>query len=162
MKKFGWFPANKVATLSKGRSEYYYGKQNDIGSPGHRTEDSGILPVTLSSFNPQVNEDGAVVISWMTESEVDNAGFNILRSNAIKGPFVKVNPKLIQGAGTTGERSAYTWTDTSAKPNVEYYYQIEDVSFAGVKETLVTQRLKGIHSAKNRALTSWGIIKQDP
>ena len=162
MKKFGWFPANEVERLAKGRSQYYYGRHTDIGSPGYRTEGTEILPVTLSQFNPQKNQDGSVVISWITESEVDNAGFNILRSNAKKGPFVKVNPKLIQGAGTTGERSAYTWVDTTAKPNIEYYYQIEDVSLAGIKQTLATQRLKGIHTAKNRAITSWGIIKQVP
>ena len=162
MKEFGWFPANEVERLAKGRNQYYYGSSTDIGSPGYRSEDAEILPVTLSSFNPQINQEGSVVISWITESEVDNAGFNILRSNAKKGPFVMVNPKLIQGAGTTGEHSAYTWMDTTAKPNIEYYYQIEDVSFAGIKQTLVTQRLKGIHTAKNRALTSWGIIKQYP
>ena len=162
IKKFGWFPANQVERLAKGRSQSYYGSSTDIGSPGYRTKGGEILPVALSSFNPQINQDGAVVISWITESEVDNAGFNILRSNAKKGPFVKVNPKLIQGAGTTGERNAYRWVDTTAKPNIEYYYQIEDVSLAGIKQTLVTRRLKGIHTAKNRALTSWGIIKQYP
>ncbi len=134
----------------------------NIGSPGYRTEGGEILPVTLSQFNPRINQDSSVVISWIIESEVDNAGFNVLRSNSKKGPFVRVNPKLIQGAGTTGERNAYTWIDTAAKPNIEYYYQIEDVSFAGIKQTLATQRLKGIHTAKNRALISWGIIKQDP
>ncbi len=162
IKEFGWFPANEVERLAKGRSQYYYGRLTDIGSPGYRTEGGEILPVTLSQFNPQINQDGSVVISWITESEVDNAGFNILRSNAKNGPFVRVNPKLIQGAGTTGERNEYTWTDTAANPNIEYYYQIEDVSFAGTKQTLATQRLKGIHTAKNRALTSWGILKKDP
>ncbi|MDE0638630.1 MAG: cadherin domain-containing protein [Candidatus Poribacteria bacterium] len=162
IKEFGWFPANEVERLANGRSQYYYGRHTDIGSPGYRTEGGEILPVTLSSFNPRINQDGSVVINWRTESEVDNAGFNILRSNTKKGPFVKVNPKLIQGAGTTGERNAYRWIDTAAKPNIEYYYQIEDVSFSGIKQTLATQRLKGIHTAKNRALTSWGIIKQDP
>ncbi len=160
IKKFGWLPANENERLAKGRSQSYYGRYTDIGSPGYRTEDGEILPVTLSSFNPRVNQDDSVVISWITESEVDNAGFYVLRSNSKRGPFVRVNPKLIQGAGTTGERNAYTWIDTSAKPNIEYYYQIEDVSFAGIKQTLATQRLKGIHTAKNRALTNWGIIKQ--
>ncbi|MDE0314733.1 MAG: cadherin domain-containing protein [Candidatus Poribacteria bacterium] len=162
IKEFGWFPADEVERLAKGRSQSYYGRLTDIGSPGYRTEGGEILPVTLSQFNPRINQDDSVVISWITESEVDNAGFNILRSNSKKGLFVRVNPKLIQGAGTTGERNAYTWIDTAAKPNIEYYYQIEDVSFAGIKQTLATQRLKGIHTAKNRALTSWGIVKQDP
>ena len=52
--------------------------------------------------------------------------------------------KLIPGAGTTGERSNYTWTDTGAKPNTVYYYQIEDVSHAGVRKQLATVRLRGL------------------
>ena len=87
------------------------------------------------------------MLNWITESELDNAGFNILRSLFKEGPFVNVNPSLIQGAGTTGERNEYTWTDTTVKPNAEYYYQIEDVSFAGVRYTRATKRLKGIFSA---------------
>ena len=161
MKKFGWFPANEAERLTSGRSKYYYGRWTDIGSPGYKTEDGEILPVTLSSFNPRINQDGAVVISWVTESEVDNAGFNIFRSEKPQGSFIKVNPKLVQGAGTTGERNEYVWTDNTAKPNVEYYYQIEDVSFAGVRQTLATKRVKGIFTAKNRQTTSWGKLKRE-
>ena len=162
VKKFGWFPANEVERLAKGRIQYYYGSSTDIGSPGYRTKEGEILPVTLSSFNPHINQEGSVVISWITESEVDNAGFNILRSTAKKGPFVRVNPKLIQGAGTTGERNVYTWIDTAVKPNIDYYYQIEDVSFAGIKQTLATKRTKGIFTAKNKLLIRWGDLKAKP
>ena len=70
-----------------------------------------------------------------------------------------INPALIAGAGTTGERQTYTFTDTSAKPGVEYYYQIEEVSFAGRPETLVTRMLPGPVSASNRALTTFGELK---
>ena len=161
MKAFGWFPANEAERLNSGRSEYYYGAYTDIGSPGYRTEDGEQLPVTLSSFNPQLNQDGSVVISWVTESEVDNAGFNVLRSEKPQGPFIKVNPQLVQGAGTTGEQNKYVWTDNTAKPNVEYYYQIEDVSFAGVRQTLATKRVKGIFTAKHRRITSWGKLKRE-
>ena len=136
----------------------YYGNETDIGTPGYRYRTTP-LPVTLSTFSAEVSEAG-VVINWATESELDNAGFNILRSLSEQGPFVKVNPSLIQGAGTTGERNTYTWTDTTAKPNVAYYYQIEDVSFAGARQTLATKRLKGIFSAKNRFMTQWGGLKK--
>ena len=159
VRKFGWFSADKNEDLGTKRSKYYYGRWSDKGSPGYR-EESSILPVTLSSFSAKLGEDGNAIISWTTESEIENAGFNILRSEKLKGTFIKVNPKLIQGAGTTGERTEYTWTDITAKPNIEYYYQIEDISFAGEKTTLATKRLKGIHSAKNRLLTIWGGVKR--
>ena len=159
IQKFGWFSAEKVKRLVENRNQYYYGRDTDIGTPGYRTEDGESLPVTLSSFSPQLNKDGQITISWITESEIDNAGFNILRSQSKQGPFVKVNPTLIQGAGTTGKRNTYTWTDTTAKPNVEYYYQIEDVSYAGKRQTLTTTRLKGLISAQNRFTTRWAQLK---
>ena len=135
----------------------YWGNANDIGNPGHRGRVP--LPVELSYFNAELSDAG-VQIQWTTESELDNAGFNIYRSTTKNGHFVKVNPKLIKGAGSTGEQNDYSWIDETAKPGVEYYYRIEDISFSGVKQPLATKRLKGIHTAKNRALTSWGVIKQ--
>ncbi|MCY3742290.1 MAG: cadherin domain-containing protein [Candidatus Poribacteria bacterium] len=161
MTAFGWFPANDVETLTEGkRSLYYYGHPTDIGTPGYRTEGADPLPVTLSSFIPQIAESGEVVLNWTTASEIENAGFNIFRSEAEQGAFVKINASLIQGAGTTSDRNAYTWIDTTAKPNVEYYYRIEDMSFDGISEVLTTQRLKGIFTAKNRTLTRWAIVKK--
>ena len=43
---------------------------------------------------------------------------------------------MIPGAGTTSEKQFYTYTDTIAQPNVVYYYQIEDVSLDGNRQTL--------------------------
>ena len=74
------------------------------------------LPVTLSYFLAELTDTG-VVLKWTTESEVDNAGFYIYRSETRDGEFKVVNPTMIQGAGTTGEHNEYTWTDTTAKPN---------------------------------------------
>ncbi|MCY3743788.1 MAG: leucine-rich repeat domain-containing protein [Candidatus Poribacteria bacterium] len=116
------------------------------------------LPVTLSYFQAERTEAG-VILKWTTESELDNAGFNILRSETKNGEFKIVNRKLIQGAGTTSERQTYTWTDTTAKPNVVYYYQIEDISHAGVREQLATVRMRGYVSAAGKLTTKWGDLK---
>ena len=104
------------------------------------------LPVTLSHFRAE-HTDAGVVLKWTTESEVDNAGFYIHRSETKDGEFRVVNPTMIQGAGTTGERNEYTWTDTTAKPNVAYYYRIEDISHAGVRKQLATVHMRGLVSA---------------
>ena len=73
--------------------------------------------------------------------------------------FKVVNPTMIQGAGTTSERNAYTWTDTAAKPNVAYYYQIEDISHAGVRKKLATVRMRGLVSASGKLTTRWADLK---
>ena len=116
------------------------------------------LPVTLSHFRAE-RTDAGVILKWTTESEVDNAGFYIYRSPTKDGEFKVVNPTLIQGAGTTAERNNYTWTDTTAKPNTVYYYRIEDVSHAGVREQLATVRLRGLVSARGKLTTRWADLK---
>ena len=116
------------------------------------------LPVTLSHFRAEHTNAG-ILLKWTTESEVDNAGFYIYRSQTKDGEFKVVNPQLIQGAGTTSKRSNYTWTDTTAKPNTVYYYRIEDVSHAGVRVQLATVRLRGLVSAKGKLTTRWGDLK---
>ena len=152
-----WVLAAHVRRFVAGSEDFHWGHADDIGTPGYRK--GGPLPVELSSFSVKRTEQGAVVLTWTTESEVDNAGFNLRRSEKRASGFTLINPALIAGAGTTGERQTYTFTDTSAKPGVEYYYQIEEVSFAGRPSTLVTRMLPGPVSASNRALTTFGELK---
>ena len=159
MKAFGWFSADKVEKLNGYQVQHYYGSSTDIGTPGYRVEDGEALPVTLSSFRAERNDDGQIILRWTTESEIDNAGFHILRSPSKDGAYLRVNAKLIQGAGTTGQRNVYTWIDMTAKPQTAYYYQIVDVSFAGEHQTLTTTRLKGFVSGKDRFITRWGQLK---
>ena len=153
-----WISAAATNFAGKvGIKELYYGDEDDVGTPGYRA--GGPLPVQLSSFYSKRNDAGAVVITWSTESELDNAGFNILRSLSRVGEFTRINAQLIPGAGTTGEKNTYTWTDTSARPNVVYYYQIEDVSLDGEHRTLRTTRLRGYVGAAGKATTIWGELK---
>ncbi|MDE0556366.1 MAG: lamin tail domain-containing protein, partial [Candidatus Poribacteria bacterium] len=66
-----WIPADFATS--------YYGHRDDMSSAGNR--EGGPVPVSLSSFRP-VRDDttGHVVVRWVTQSELNNAGFNILRS----------------------------------------------------------------------------------
>ena len=148
-----------AANFAKFKAEkLHYGHADDIGTPGYRQ--GGALPVELSSFTVTRVESGSVIVTWTTESEVDNAGFNLRRSLTRESGYTLLNPALIAGAGTTGERQTYTFIDTSAKPGVEHYYQIEEVSFGGKAETLVTRRLRGPVSPAHRALKTLGEVKQ--
>ena len=137
----------------------YYGLPIDVGTPGFRA--GGALPVELSHFRPERQKDtGAVVITWSTQSELNNAGFFIKRSQQRDGEFQIINATMIPGAGTTSEKQFYTYRDTTAQANVVYYYQIEDVSLDGNRQTLTNGiRLKGHVSVAGKLTTLWGDLK---
>ena len=155
-KASGWISAKNTKLATNTNGYYHYGHASDIGAPGVKS--GGALPVQLSHFRAE-HTDVGVILNWTTESEVDNAGFYIYRSETRNGEFVVVNTTMIQGAGTTGERNEYTWTDTTAKLNTVYYYRIEDVSHAGEREQLATVRLRGFISASEKLITGWGDLK---
>ena len=64
---------------------------NDICYPAAECEETLIK---LSSFNvrPKAN---MVILAWATESEIDNAGFNLYRSESENGNYIKINNSLI-------------------------------------------------------------------
>ncbi len=141
------------------RASSYYGAMNDVGTPGFRA--GGALPVELSHFRPVRNaETGQVVITWSTQSELNNAGFFIKRSQQRDGQFQVINATMVAGAGTTSEKQFYTYTDSTAQPNVVYYYQIEDVSLDGNRQTLTHgTRLRGHIGAAGKLTATWGELK---
>ena len=153
----GWrrFPADGSQSMS------FYGYRSDAASPGYRL--GGPLPVVLSSFRPVRNRDtGGVDITWVTASELNNAGFNVLRAERRDTGFSVINEKgIIPGHGTTSEQHIYTYTDTTAKPDVVYYYRLEDVAFDGTRQPLATVRLKGEVSAFGKVTTTWGDLKSE-
>ena len=151
----GWHRAIDTKRLAAG---IYYGHKHDLGTPGYRRGKP--LPVQLSQFSARFVKD-EVVINWTTESELNNAGFNVLRSTSRTKNFRPINTKLIQGAGTTGERNTYQFIDKTAKPNVAYYYRIEDIDFSGTRGILTTQRLRGTVSPTGKVITTWGTLKSN-
>ena len=158
MDSWGLASDTSFAQVTHIRASSYYGAANDVGTPGFRA--GGALPVELSHFRPARQDTGAVVITWSTQSELNNAGFFIKRSQQRDGQFKVINATMVPGAGTSSEKQFYTYTDTTAQPNVVYYYQIEDVSLDGNRQTLTRGiRLKGHVGAAGKATTTWGDLK---
>lgn len=146
----GWELTAKKDSQYVIRHNTYYGHRSDHGTPGYRARatlpaELSNLPVKLSRFLPMRDRlTRQALISWTTEVEMNNVGFNIKRSTTKNGKFKVINPAMILGAGTTGERQTYTYTDTTAKLNVVYYYQLECVSVDGTRRTLtLPTRLRG-------------------
>lgn len=86
-------------------------------------------PAPAASPNPLSN-----AIKWSTASEVDNFGYDVFRADKEEGPFTRLNAKIIAGAGTVDEPRYYQYVDESIEAGKEYWYYVESVSLAGVRE----------------------------
>lgn len=134
----------------------YYGNTTDLGTPGYRSGKP--VPVELSYFSARF-DNNSVVINWTTESELNSAGFNILRSTSRTKNFKPINAKMIQGAGTTAQRNKYQFIDKTAKPDVAYYYRLEEIDLSGTRAILSTYQLRGVVAPVGKHITTWGDIK---
>ena len=150
-----WVRAADTALL-KGYA--YWGLPTDNSTAGYRQ--GSPLPVTLSQFRADRSETG-VVVNWTTQSEMENAGFYVLRRLEGASDFERITPSLIAGAGTTAERHMYTYRDTTAKASVAYYYRLEEVSLSGVRRVIGTVRLRGYVSGANKLLWKWADVKAE-
>ncbi len=80
-----------------------------------------IIPVELSAFNVTPRADGTMLLSWHTETETSNLGFEIERGDGEH--FERIG--FVSGRGTTTEPHTYTWVDEqpvgSRSDNLVYY-----------------------------------------
>ncbi len=90
------------------------------------------LPIELSQFTARA-ENEHVVLEWTTESEVNNIGFNLYRSETSNSDYKKINSKMIPGAINASEPNNYSFVDNIIETNNRYYYKLQDV--AGDLET---------------------------
>ena len=86
--------------------------------------------ITLASFEAEAG-NRIVKLTWVTETEIDNAGFNILRAESEDGEYVKINDSLISAEGSPTQGATYQFVDESVKNRATYYYQLEDVDLNG-------------------------------
>ncbi len=92
------------------------------------------LPVELTLFTAAV-ENSTVHLHWVTESEVNNQGFEILRSTRKDGQYLRIadyttHPEL-QGQGNSTVRHEYEFTDRSVTVGYTYWYKLVDVDYSG-------------------------------
>lgn len=107
----------------------------DLGE-SHQNIDIGYgqfeTPVELTTFTASFS-GSQVEIVWVTESETDNLGFHIYRSDSGDGPFSRITSRLISGAGSTQQRQTYRHADKEAPAGKTCYYKLSDISYAGVE-----------------------------
>jgi len=82
--------------------------------------------ITLNTFTADPG-NRKVTLRWNTASEIDNLGFNIYRSDAEDGEYVKVNAELIAAKGSAAQGAEYQFVDNDVKNRKTYFYKLEDI-----------------------------------
>jgi hypothetical protein len=84
------------------------------------------LPVSLVDFNATAGNSD-VALSWKTESEDNNKGFSIQRSNNNRDWY---DISFVNGAGQSSSTRSYSYSDKGLAPGV-YYYRLNQIDFDG-------------------------------
>lgn len=92
---------------------------------GNFIKEQYVLPVNLLSFVSSVNKN-EVKLSWATNTEENNSGFDIERKNI--NSWEKIG--FIQGHGTTGMSQQYYFTDKNLSSGA-YKYRLKQIDFNG-------------------------------
>ncbi len=92
------------------------------------------LPVEVTSFSAKDQEE-SVIVSWKTQSEINLAGFNLLRLDPGATTFrlissYKSNDKL-RGLGTSTSGQSYEFKDDKVSSGKKYQYMLQSVSTNG-------------------------------
>ncbi len=99
------------------------------------------LPVQATDFLATADA-GSVALTWKTKSEVDNAGFNILREDpgalTFKMTASYTTDRSLCGLGTSSTGKSYNFTDDHVVSGDRYAYKIEEVSTGGAIKDLTT------------------------
>jgi len=92
---------------------------------------STTVVISTTTLAQDSAKKGVITLRWRTESEQDNYGFNVYRSESKEGTFEKINPKIVRGHGTTSEPHDYVYVDNEVYKGKTYYYYLMDVDLAG-------------------------------
>lgn len=88
---------------------------------------SSTLPVELLSFYASVKSN-CIQLDWSTASELNNAGFEVLRSiDAVS--FEKI--AFLNGQGNSTNIHSYDYLDCNIQRGLLYYYQLKQIDFNG-------------------------------
>ena len=92
------------------------------------------LPVELTSFELLETRNDGITLQWITESEINNLGFNLDRKTPITDwsqIASYVTHPALQGQGSVSHQTIYTFTDNTVQENESYDYRLSDVDYDG-------------------------------
>jgi len=103
------------------------------------------LPVNISKFEAD-GRDSFIQLSWITETELNNKGFEIQRSQKEGSEFNTIG--WVDGHGNTSMPVTYTFQDKKVSPGVKYYYRLKQVDLDN-KETFTIIKWAELQSSGN-------------
>jgi len=98
-------------------------------------------PIELASFEVSAQSE-AILLEWVTASEIDNLGFDIQRSTDGR-QFESIAWQT--GQGFSSRPTAYSFVDKNLQKNITYYYRLINRDRAGGGQTspLKTAQIRG-------------------
>ncbi len=105
-----------------------------------------INPTAVLVTNSQVvgSENGAQ-LSWQTVSEVNVAGYNLLRINPDSSITLLTSPSIPAQKPGQSEGASYSWVDSSVVAGQFYTYILEVIGLDGFTQQVMIGQLGGIH-----------------
>lgn len=103
---------------------------------------SSAFPIELVNLKATAIDNQFIRVSWTTAAEINNNGFEVLRSmDGVN--FSKIG--WVKGSGTTNDAHDYLLDDKTAKPNVVYYYRLNQIDNDGTTNltNIVNAMLRG-------------------
>ena len=89
-----------------------------------------LLPVELSSFTVTESSTNQALLTWVTQSETNVAGFNIYRGTSKDLSQALLLEHFIEGTNTTVQQT-YVFLDTEIWESGTYFYWLESRDFSG-------------------------------
>ncbi len=127
----------------------YEGLNSDGFIKTFSVQSDGTLPVELTSFELLETRNDGITLQWVTESEINNLGFNLDRKTPITDwsqIASYVTHPALQGQGSVSHQTIYTFTDNTVQEHESYDYRLSDVDYDGNVEYHSLQ-LMGVSSS---------------
>lgn len=93
-----------------------------------------LLAATLTMIAWSASRRSRVIIEWETASELNTAGFYILRGETRENISTRLNSELLPPSSDPLRGKAYQFVDMSAVPGHVYYYLVEEIELSGAKQ----------------------------
>jgi len=130
--------ASDTYTLSSDRNYHIlieqFGGGPGMGDYSFTLSGDASLPVHLSSFSASCKGE-AIILKWITESEIDNQGYILERSVNNKFWMTIASYQThdaLKVQDNKSSRTEYIFTDNEVEFGKQYYYRLSDVSTTGV------------------------------